>query len=217
MKIFLVLVIMLAVLLLVLLVFCLFTKIRLVFTFRKSADEELITQATMEALGGFWKKNLSDINIKKKNKPKQNKSGNESPNTFRQKVSKYYDLFLQIKSVYSRSKPCVRKNVIAEKIRLYIVFGLDDAAKTGMATGVLWAGIYNVIAFAAGIIRVAEPDINVTPYYEDEHLELDGECIIRFTLANSIIIICSLAINYLKVINKSKNKEKAAINYVNTN
>lgn len=227
MDIFLTVLLIIFAIILLLIVFCLFVKIRIRLEVQKKDGEKLSRRISVEALGGVLKKNLSDFageekkpgHKKEKSKTPLRKTKEESNLTFRQKISRYYQTFLKIKYTYSLSKHKIRKNIMIERLKLSISFGLDDAAKTGMATGAIWAGIYNAVAFAANLVRLTEPQIAVAPDFENEKTELEGECIIVFRLVNIISIILSIGINYLIITHKMKklkNKEKAAINYGNT-
>ncbi len=190
----------------------LITKLKLKIAIEKKSGEKPTALITVETLGGLIKKNLSDI---KKPKPgkKNIKSSGSNDSGLRKKINTYYKNFKKIKFIFLNSKHKARKKILIEKFRLNIDFGLDDAAHTGIATGSLWAGIYNVIAFLSHISLISEPEICVNADYENEKLAFDGECIIILRLANIISILYVIGINYFTL----KNKEKAAINYGNTN
>ena len=74
-----------------------------------------------------------------------------------------------------------------------------------------------MIGFIANFIRVTEPQIHISPDYENELLEFDGRCILKLSVANIISILLIVYINYCLENKKQTKKEKAAINNVNTN
>lgn len=207
-------------LILLMIVFCLFIKIRLVASFSKRKNEKFNLSFSLELFGGRIKKNIPLVPKKKRKKSKSEKLKIEDENitlSFRQKVKKYYGIFLRISQTWARSKRKVRKRIMAEKICFNLSFGTGDAAHTGILTGSLWAATYNVIAFIANFIRVTEPQISINPSYDEEILDFDGECILKISLANIITILTIIAVNYYFTNKKLSKKEKAAINNVNTN
>ncbi len=204
--------------LLLALLICLFLKIRLVLLFSKKAGSKFSSSVHIELFGGKIKKDISLCYKKKEPSEKADKPDGESDKlTFTQKVKDYYQKFLLLKNTWAKSKRGVRKRIIAEEISLNISFGTGDAAHTGIITGSLWGAIYNVIAFFANFIRVTEPQINITPDYENELFEFDGKCILKLCAANIISVFLILYINYFIEKRKQTKKEKAAINNVNTN
>ena len=204
-------------------ILCLFVKVRLVFTASKGDEEALGFSVHISLFGGKFTRMLfpgksdpPDHKKDKKTKKKENSQPEENSGFF-QKVSKYYKAFLKIKYTYIKSKPKIRRNISVDRFMLNLKFGMDDAAQTGMATGALWAGVYNVVAFVAGIVRLTEPEITITPDYERQKLEFEFESIMRFRLVNIINVLITLGINYYFINKKLTKKEKAAINYGNTN
>ena len=200
------------------LLFCLFSKIRLVLLFTKPKGKKPSASMHLEFLGGRIKKEIP-FSVKKE-KHSQASTGDAPTDdlTFKQKIKKYYELFIRVKNTWSKSKRSVRKRILAEDITLSMEFGTDDAAHTGIMTGVLWGAVYNVIAFLANFIRVTEPEIKINPNYnEEDMLEFDGRCILKLSLANIISVFLILYINYYFEKRKQTKKEKAAVKNVNTN
>ena len=176
----------------------LFVKIKVVINFKKQKDEDFIVNIRLHFFGGLFKREVPTK--QKSDKGKKDKSEEKPELKFFEKVKKYYGDFLKFKTVYKENNKKIRKTVYAEKIHLDINFGLGDAAKTGIATGCVWAGIYNVIAFISKVIRIKEPKINVTPMYNDLSCEAGGECIITARPVNLIITAFGLYKSYKKVI-----------------
>ncbi|MBE7051981.1 MAG: DUF2953 domain-containing protein [Ruminococcaceae bacterium] len=196
---------------------CLFAKIRLVIKFSKSRDDNGSFDARMELFGGRVVKSLKTSYNDESDRVKEKSHTSDDDLKFSERVKKYYNIFLKVRYTWLKSKLRVRKNVFAEKIMLKINFGFEDAFATGITTGALWAGAYNVIAFLAGIIRIAEPDVVITPVFDDELIEAEAECILRFRLVNIMIILATVGFNYYIINRKLSKNEKAAINYGNTN
>jgi|GEM_PF-6962683 len=198
--------------------FCLFVRVRLNLVFVKSRGTKGILSANIELFGGRVSKSLlspSD-NMASSNEVK-NQSDVCDDTAFKEKLRKYYQAFVRVRYTWLKSKAKVRKNVFAQKLFLDVRFGLDDAAATGIAAGAVWAAAYNVIAFLSSVIRISEPEVNITPLFDDESIEAKAQCILSFTVANIISILISIGYNYFIINRKLLKKEKAAINYVNTN
>lgn len=198
--------------------FCLFVRVRLIFTFDKPRGSKGNFSANIELFGGRFRKSLiapsADKAPCREAKPQSEASNDVA---FKDKVQKYYQAFVRARYIWLGSKSKVRKNVFAEKIFLDVRFGLDDAAATGLAVGTVWAAVYNVIAFLSSVIRISEPEVEITPLFDDEAIEAKAECILSFTATNIISILLALGFNYFSVNRKLSKKEKAAINYGNTN
>lgn len=196
---------------------CLFVKIRLIVNFVKPRDGKSKAEVRLELFSGRVIKKLD--NVVDKAAHAEHKKGEDQKYdklSFSQKVKKYYPVFRRIRYTWLKSKAKVRKNIFAEKLELNVTFGLEDADQTGIATGSMWAAAYNVIAFAANFVRITEPQIHINPVYDEELCEADGECIVTFRIVNIISILISVGINYYFINRKLSKKEKAAINYVNT-
>lgn len=176
----------------------LFLRIKLVFKFKKQKGEDAAMSLQLKLFGGLIKKDISLD--KKEDKPKEPKeTQNEKDLKFFEKVKKYYGNFLDFKVVYGENSKKIRKSVYAEKILLDVSFGFGDAAKTGIATGCAWAGIYNVVAFVSKVIRIKEPKINLTPEYNEFTCNASGECIITARPVNLMITAYGIYKSYKKL------------------
>lgn len=196
---------------------CLFIKLSLVLRLSKPRDGKCSFDAQISSFGGHIVKKFNTDKSSEGHKSKDDKNKSEDKNeadfNLTDKVKKYYNTFLKIRYTWLRSKKKVRKNIFCSKLFLNIKFGLEDAAKTGMATGAIWTALYNVIAFLSNFMRLTEPEIHVNPIFDEEYIEADSECIIDFRLVNIISILITVGINYYLVNKKLTKKEKAAINY----
>lgn len=198
----------------------LFSKARVTIIFTKKNGEKSKTGLSVAVCGVLIKKDITRfLNKKKKPSGKKDKqtTDDKDETTFFSKAKNYYNTFLDFKKAYNKNSKKVHKGVHAEKIKISINFGTGDAAQTGILTGTIWAGVYNVIAFVSKIITVSQPFVDVIPAYNEQKCELKGECIITCRLANLIGIVVSIGMSYLKISKERKNIKKAAIKYGNTN
>lgn len=186
----------------------LFSKITLSFNAEKKKGKEIKTYFEICFLGGLLKIKKS-VKGKKANKKLVEDSVKKSEivkeDTFFQKVKEAYKTFCAFKYAYKSNSGKVRKAVYAKKINLHINFGTGNAAATGIITGALWSGIYNVVSFISRVITIAEPNINVVPNYDDKECSIKCECIITSRLVNLIVAVAGIGISYLKF--KRKNKK----------
>ncbi len=197
--------------LVLLLILILFIRINLSVSFSKKLHSKMRFSINLELFGGRIKKKIDLPKKAKREAQKLKKEIKSVKLTFKEKVKKYYRTFKLIKGTWEKSKLSVRKRILLKKTSLSVTFGTGDAAHTGIMTGILWSGIYDVIAFISKFIRVTQPQICVNPIYDEEQLEIRGECILTLSLANIISIITILSLNYFLVQRKLRKKEKAAI------
>ncbi len=196
------------------LIFVLFTGITIRILVEKKSGKKLRTSLEIQALGGLFKKKLQADKKPPVPEAKEKKTG-PSPEAqedggFFDKVKSAYGKFLMFKEIYRDNRGRIRRSVHATRLQLSLEFGLGDAAHTGIATGAVWAGIYNVVAFAAGHIRITEPRIAVVPLYNQKTCSLKGECIIKARVVNLIITAAGILISYYfkkRKHNKLKNKK----------
>ena len=190
----------------------LFLKIKVEISFEKSKEKKAKTLVSISFLGGKFKK---IFDFSKEKEPKKKKE-NEEKLSFTQKVKKYHENLIMLRYIWSKSKKTVRKNIFAKKLEFSVTLGTDDASSTGIAVGSLWALVYTAIGFISDVIRICVPDVSITPDYENECFEAKLHCIIEASPANIISIAARLLISYYRIKKQTK-KEKAAINYGNTN
>lgn len=84
-------------------------------------------------------------------------------------------------------------NIYCEKLYWKTTFGSEDAALTGLGSGLLWSMKGLIVAILHNRIKVAcRPEINVVPVFGRTHFEIDFSCIFRIRLGNVITATVSL-------------------------
>lgn len=84
-------------------------------------------------------------------------------------------------------------NIYCEKLYWKTTIGLEDAALTGLGSGLLWAMKGLIVAILHNRIKVAcRPEINVVPVFGHNHFEIDFSCIFRIRLGNVITATVNL-------------------------
>lgn len=204
--------------LIIILVLCLFIKITLDIELNKPREDKLKFNIRLSLLNGVIKKDILLKNAKKSSKDKPDENTDEK---FIKKTKSLYNKFLTFKYTLSKVKPSLRKTIKVKEFKLNINFGTDDAFDTGLLTGSLWAGIYNVIAFVSNFVSLTEPQVNVNPDFQNKYLEVNSKVKITLRPINLITLALKFIINYYlikrKLTKKQEKKEKAAINYANSN
>ena len=197
----------------VFLLILLFSKVNFSLNLEKKQGEKPVAYFELSFFRGLIriKKILKTKNNKKKpNKKdhllKDRESLKDEDSSFLKKVKDAYQIFCAFKHAYKKNSHKLRKAIYAKKINLHINYGSGNAASTGIITGAIWAGIYNVISFISSVITIAQPKINLVPNYTEKQCSTKCECIITSRLANLIGAVLSMGISYLAF--KRKNKKK---------
>ena len=196
----------------------LFLKVNLSLNFEKKQGEKPTAFFELSFFSGLIriKKTLKSKNNKKKpNKKghllKDKQSLKDEDTSFLKKVKDGYQTFCAFKYAYKNNSHKLRKAIYAKKINLHINYGSGNAASTGIITGAIWAGIYNVVSFISSVITIAQPKINLVPNYTEKQCSAKCECIITSRLANLIGAVLSMGISYLSFKRKNKKKRKSKI------
>lgn len=191
-------------------VILLFSKMTLSFNAEKEKGKKIKTYFEIRWFGNFLKLRKSVKRSKDGKKPSKHvfrkKSDVKDDESFFQKVKNAYNTFCAFKKAYKSNSGKIRKAIFAKKINLHINFGTGDAMTTGIITGTLWSGVYNVLSFVSKLITIAEPNIDVIPNYNEEGYSIKCECIITSRLVNLIFAAAGIGISYLKFKRSKKMK-----------
>lgn len=179
----------------------LFLKITLSIKSVKKTGESFKTEITLKALG--LRIDLLKY-IRKKDKPqkpvkqstKQEKS--EDKKSFKEKLKTLFVNIRRGRYTYLLSKKYVCRKIKIDNLDFSVAFGLDDAAHTGVSTGVLWANIYNIYGFLDKLFLIKSHKFNVTPVFDDEVFEMDFCATAHFRILNLVAMAFAIMINYVK-------------------
>jgi hypothetical protein len=151
--------------------------------------------------------------LKKKKHQEYKKTDLEEKEEIRNKKSvfeKLYDLYTEfnkVKYTYYYSQDFIRKRITLKNLNVNVFFGMSDAAKTGIATGSIWAILYNMFGLLTKVVTVKNHNFNVEPDYNREKFLFSANGIINFRLVNIISILVFVLIKYIKVSKNSTLKE----------
>lgn len=98
--------------------------------------------------------------------------------------------FIKVKSdIADALDYMTRKSVKIKLLDVGLRFGFEDAAVTGVFTGVFNAVIYNLLGFVHRHITIKSLKTNIVPDFNNKQLEVYARCIIRLRTVNIIIVL----------------------------
>lgn len=135
----------------------------------------------------------------------------------------FEDAYRKVKKIFSLYKN-VFKYILSktriDSLRCHTEVGLDDAALTAIAAGIIWAIKSNLICIIAKKIVPENIVLDVDTNYSKIIFEIDLHCIIRIRIAN--IIIAGTKVLYLFCVNAifkkgGEGNERTSYSRVNEN
>jgi hypothetical protein len=180
-----------------LIIFALTAKIKIFFEYKKYPGEKLYID---------YKITLDGISLNSVIKKQTAKKTKEKPKDKKGIIQKLKDLAKVISivtKVYSKNRWFIQKRLTAEDISFHLKFGLADAASTGIATGAIWAVLYNILALISRIGTLKNHNFEVVPVYTEEGFISEGGFKLSFRLAGIISVALRLYLTYKKL---TKNK-----------
>lgn len=139
---------------------------------------------------GFLKKEIKKIE-------KKTKSENNY-NEIKKSISDITDNINASKYIISKALKFSKGKIYVSKLDLKLVIGTSDAAQTAILTGSLWGLIYNLIAFFGTYLIISIPNIEITPQFNEEKLEINFEGIFETRIVHIIIVGFAIYMAYLK-------------------
>lgn len=130
--------------------------------------------------------------------PEKAETEDESEKSLIEKLSKLRTNIARGKYTYLLSKRYVRKKISVQNLDFSLMFGLGDAAQTGIATGAVWGGIYNIFGFVDSLFTVRSHNFNVTPVFEAEGIAYRFNTKIECRVLNLLLVAFAVMINYIK-------------------
>ncbi len=185
----------------------LFSKLRLTVSYCKNEGEKPEFSVTVSLLGKIIiKKNNSNIKHTEKRIDLSNaeKESEEKDKKLIEKLKTLAESFSIVKNVYSKNRRSIKKCILAEKLDIYIKFGLFDAMQTGIATGIVWALLYNMLSLISAVGTVYEHGFEVEPVFDKAGFCSSGKGIFSFRLINIIIVSLKVYITYKKICRKRR-------------
>ncbi|MBQ3226136.1 MAG: DUF2953 domain-containing protein [Clostridia bacterium] len=143
------------------------------------------------------------IPVSEKTKKKEKTPKEEKPKK-KLTFSRLKGIFYGIRDAYKETKADIRKlfsdlrkELTVESLMFHLHFGLDNAAKTGIATGAAWASSSCALAAIHQMLSVKHADLNVVPDFNTECMRIYVKSIFRFRPVH----IISIGARALKIVN----------------
>lgn len=108
------------------------------------------------------------------------------------------------KDVFDVIRYLAKRAVVLEKIDLKIDFGYSDAAATGLMTGILNGGAYNIISIICNNIKVKSWNVDIVPDFNNDKFDVMFSCIVRIKTVH----IITVGIKALKMLTKIRKADK---------
>lgn len=192
----------------------LFLDVNVIITLNKPKGEKALLEASVVLPGG---KSIYEKKIGSKANEQKDNSDNDPDESFKETLAKLLASFVALKAIYRDHRQKRKKLINVEKLFINASFGTDDAFKTAMTAGSVWTSIFGVVAFLSTFTVVTEPKISITPDFDEEYIEAEGECILKFRVYTLFSLLMTITAAYNKINEKVNDKniknEKAAINY----
>ncbi len=132
-----------------------------------------------------------DKKPKRKEKKKKVSPPNEralSFETFRKNIDAFGELIEVSKNELLDMLSYVRKNLTCKELDFRIAFGMDDAAKTGIATGAVWASGTFLLKLIDTLISIKKVHMDVYPDFNHKRFEISFKTILIMQPIHFIII-----------------------------
>lgn len=184
----------------------LFPKIRLVIGYKKDEGEKFFLDFSFYIFGKKFSKKNIPYSYKKNHEKTDEKLSEEKSTNAIKKIKNFAESISIVKKTYSKNKKGIKKAISAEKIDVCIKFGMFDAMQTGIATGVVWALLYNSLALVSTIGTVYEHEFQVEPIFDKPYFCLNGKCIFSFRLINIICVTAKIYITYKRLCKKCNSR-----------
>lgn len=109
------------------------------------------------------------------------------------KINGACKLVRRIRNVYNDSRHFVSKHFYADNIYVNISFGTWDAALTGIATGAVWALLYDILGLITTVATVNNHKFDVDSVYDRCFFDIKAGAVFKFRIAGIAgIALCVL-------------------------
>lgn len=188
----------------------LFLKITLEFTASYAQDTPLHFSISVSLRKGRIKVDIP-LNGQDEKKPKESKQVAEhDKKTIKDYIhllQKARDFLRDAIATYRLSRPSIQSRLHLENVELMAVYGLGDAAQTGIITGTAWGLIYNLYALLGQVTTLYTHHFDLKPVFNAKGFRFSLKVALRLRLAGLIYIGVTVLVNYLRVTRaRKKNK-----------
>lgn len=115
-----------------------------------------------------------------------------SHESFCQRIQMFKEFYDTAKEELTDMLAYVRKHLVCNEIDFNIRFGLDDAAKTGISTGIIWTSGTLLLKIIDSLIGIKKINMNVYPDFNEKKFEIYLKTILIIRPFRFIIIVRKL-------------------------
>lgn len=149
----------------------------------------------------FFKKQITGSKKEKTEKTKKNDS-----EEYKIKADKSLKIFNALKGdIADILKYCQEKLIIFEEIDISVNFGLDDPMETGIANGILYGLIYEILGFVHNNSHVKKITTDIVPDFEKSLFAARFKCILKLKNAHITVMLVKMVKLYKKLKKIKKN------------
>jgi len=206
------------ILVLIAVIIFLFIKVSVLIEYTKKNSDDNIT-LTFYILGGLikYKYEVPLVDLKTNGfrsillfkKGKRGKEVKKEKKTF-----SFIELFDRIKyfkysdNPYARISRYIWKKLDMKELRLFVEIGTEDAAYTGILSGMTWALVGIIDSYLSNNFGEYKKKVMIKPNFSEKEFKVDLYCIFKFKLVHIIIVGIKILLNYY---NEKFKKVKRAI------
>ena len=125
-------------------------------------------------------------------------TADEQDETLIDRINGAYNTVRRIINVYNDSRHFVSKRFYVDNIYASISFGTWDAALTGIATGTLWALLYELLGFLTTVATVNNHKFDVDSIYDRCFFDMKAGAVFKFRISSIAGIALCILHNYKK-------------------
>lgn len=96
-------------------------------------------------------------------------------------------------------KYCADKAISFKKLGISLKFGLNDPMETGLANGILYGIVYEILGFVHNLAHIENCVVNINPNFDEACFSAEFDCILKLKNVHITVIIVKLVRLYKKI------------------
>lgn len=149
----------------------------------------------------FIRKRIYPRPVKKKikEKPEKSQSGEKDIN-YIEYIKKAAENFELLKADFTELMEfCAVKMIKVKELEFEYLFGLEDPMYTGMANGLIYGVVYNILGIVHNNMRIERCRINIVPDFDKECHNIRFHCILHLKNVHIIVMIIKVVKMYSRL------------------
>lgn len=167
----------------------------------KFEKNELNKEAQVWIKYSFFKKRIYPVKVRRNKKEEKieesaKSDGGQGYIDNIKRAAKAFDLLKDDAAELLRF--CTEKMIKIKEVEFDYKFGLDDPMYTGIANGLVYGTVYNVLGLVHNNARIEECRINISPDFERVCHNISFHCILQLKNVHIIVMIVKVVRMYSK-------------------